>query len=393
MADAVAIETTRPPFWRNVRVLRVLGQVLFVVVLFVVGREIWLNLQFGVREQAIDLSFEFINERAGFGIKEGIDYSPNDTVFRAYLVGVMNTVFVAVSGIVLATILGLIVGVTRLSTNWLVRKIAQVYVEIFRNTPVLVTIIFTYVGVILALPLIGAGSIFGVAFVSNRGAAVPWPSIDEGAGVWGLTLLGAFVVAALVWRWRTRVNEATGRPHHRVLWAGGTLLLIGGISFLAIGRPVVIDVPEQVGLGYEGGAQLSGEFFALLAALVVYTAAFIGEIVRGSILAVDRGQKEAAEALGLTPFQQLRFVVLPQAMRIAIPPINSQYLNLTKNSSLGLAIAYPELVAISSTVINQKGRATQVLIVVMLTYLAMSLLISAVMNVLNRMVAYKGVRR
>ena len=392
MADA-AFAVSRPPLWRNVRVLRILGQVLFVVAVAVIGREIWLNLGFGVRRQGIDLSFEFLRERAGFGIKEGIEYSSADPVLRAFQVGIMNTIFIAVSGIILSTILGLLIGVGRLSPNWLVRKVTQVYVEVFRNTPVLIIIIFFYVGVVLALPLVEAGSIFGVAFVSNRGTAIPWPVFREGAGVWLLLVVVAGVAASAVGRWRTRVNERTGRPHHRVLWWLGSFVGLAAVAYVLMGAPVTIDAPERMGRRFEGGAQLSGEFFGILAGLVIYTSSFIAEIIRGSILAVDRGQKEAAEALGLTPFEQLRYVVLPQALRIAIPPINSQYLNLTKNSSLGLAIAFPELVSVGSTVINQKGRFAQVLVIWMLAYLALSLIISFVMNVFNRIVATRGVRR
>ena len=393
MADAATIGTARPPFWRNVRVLRIFGQVVFVVAVVLVGREIWLNLQFNVHRQAIDLSFGFLDERAGYGIKEGIAYTPNDTVLRSYIVAVVNTLRVAAVGIVLASVWGLILGIARLSSNWLVRRLAQAYVDFFRNTPVLVIIAFLYFGVVLGLPLIGGGGILGVAFISNRGAAFPWPRLEPGAGLFGLVVLAAAAAAYLVGRWRTRVNERTGEPHHRVLWGLGAFLAVAAAGYALLGSPVTIEVPEQVGRGYEGGVQISGEFFGLLMGLVLYTSAFIGEIVRGSILAVDKGQKEAAEALGLTPFQQLRYVVLPQAMRIAIPPINSQYLNLTKNSSLGLVVAYPEIVAVGSTIINQKGRFTQVIVMWMLTYLTISLSVSAVMNLINRSVAYKGTRR
>ncbi|HEX6262759.1 MAG TPA: ABC transporter permease subunit, partial [Actinomycetota bacterium] len=393
MSDTATVETARPPLWRNVRVLRMAGQILFLLAVLFVGREIWLNLVFGVESQNIDLSFSFLRQRAGFGIKEGIEYSANDTVTRALIVAFVNTIIVAGTGIALATFFGLLIGIGRLSPNWLVRKVTQVYVEIFRNTPVLVIIIFFYFGVVLALPLIGGGGIFGLAYLSNRGAAFPWPRTSEGVGLWTLLLVAAVVAATLVARWRTRVNERTGEPHHRVLWWLGMFLGLGAVAYALTGAPLTIDVPDQVGRGYVGGIQISGELFGVLAGLVIYTSAFIAEITRGSILAVDKGQKEAGEALGLTPFQQMRFVVLPQAMRIAIPPINSQYLNLTKNTSLGLAVAYPELVSVGSTIINQKGRFTQVLIIWMLAYLTLSLAISFLMNILNRIVAYRGARR
>ena len=391
MATAVP---AKPPLWRNVRFLRILGQAVFVVLLIVVAREIFLNLEFGVAQQNLNLSFDFLGNRAGFGIKEGIEYSPGESFLKAFIVGVANTLRVALVGIVLATLLGLVLGVARLSPNWLVRRIAQAYVEVVRNTPVLVQIIFWYVAVVLALPALGGGlSLGGVAFLSNRAAAVPWVRVQEGAGVWGLFLLGGAVAAALVWRWRARLADRTGVPPRRFLWSAGAFLVVAVAGFFVSGSPLSADVPRPDRFGYEGGVQVSPEYAALLIGLVIYTAAFIAEIVRGSIQAVSKGQKDAAEALGLSPGQQLRLVVLPQALRIAIPPLNSQYLNLTKNSSLAVAIGYPEIVSVSSTIINQAAVATQMLLLVMATYLAMSLAISLVMNGLNRLVTTKGYLR
>jgi general L-amino acid transport system permease protein len=385
--------TVRPPLWRNVRFLRVAGQVIFVAVVALVAREAFLNLEFGVREQNLDLSFDFLRQRAGFAIKEGIGYTPSHSFLDAFVVGVVNTIRVALVGIVLATILGLIMGVARLSTNWLVRRIAQVYVEIVRNTPVLVQIIFWYVAVILALPVIKGGlSLWDVAFVSNRGTAIAWFQLEDGAGAWFLSLLVGVVAGALVLRWRTRVNDRSGSTRPRLPWAMAAFAAVAVVGFVLTGTPVRANVPEVGRFGYAGGLQVSPEYTALLLGLVIYTGAFIAEIVRGSIQAVSKGQKEAAEALGLTPRQQLRLVVLPQALRIAIPPLNSQYLNLTKNSSLALAIGYPEIVSVSNTIINQAARATQMLLLVMAAYLLMTLTISALMNALNRAVTRKGGR-
>jgi general L-amino acid transport system permease protein len=382
---------TRPPLWRDIRVLRVAGQVVFVILLVLVAREVFLNLEFGVRRQGIDLSFDFLKQRAGFGIKEGIDYSSSESFLKAFWVGVVNTMAVASVGIVLATVLGLVIGVARLSTNWLVRRLAQAYVEVIRNVPVLVQIIFWYVAVVLALPVIGGGlSLWDVAFLSNRGTAVPWVRAGSGAGTFGLFLLAGLVGAAAAWRWRTRVNERTGAPPRRFATAAGVFVAVAVVGFLVTGAPLSIDVPVAERFGYEGGIQVSPEYTALLLGLVIYTAAFIAEIIRGSIQAVSKGQKEAAEALGLSPAQQLRLVVLPQALRIAIPPLNSQYLNLTKNSSLAVAIGYPEIISVSSTIINQAGRATQMLLLVMATYLTLSLIISALMNGVNRLVTTRG---
>jgi general L-amino acid transport system permease protein len=391
--DAVA-SATRPPFWRDLRVLRVLGQALFVLGLLIVLREIYLNLQFGLDRQGVDLEFEFLRQRAGFNLSEGITYNPNQSYIRALQVGLVNTIRAAAAGIVLASALGLVMGVARLSTNWLVRKIAQFYVEAFRNTPLAVQIFFWYFGVVLLLPAIDGGLSLGNAFfLSNRGAAIPWPRGGGAAGTWGLFLLAGLIAAVAVRWWRTRVNERTGRPARRFLWAAVTFLAIAAVGYAVAGNPIRIDVPEFTGRGYAGGFQLSPEFAALLIGLVVYTGAFIAEIIRGSILAVSKGQKEAAEAMGLTPRQQLRFVVLPQAMRIAIPPLNSQYLNLTKNSSLAVLIGYPDLVFVTRTIANQAGRATQVLLVALGTYLVLSLIISFFMNLVNRAVTRRGERR
>ena len=388
---ATVAHAARPPLWRNVRVLRFVGQAAFILLVVIVGRELILNLDFGVREQGLDLSFDFLRQRAGFPIGEGIAYSPNESFVSAFLVGLVNTIRVAVVGIVLATLVGVVMGVARLSSNWLVRKVAQVYVEIIRNTPVLVQIIFWWGAVVLALPVIGGGfSLGGVAYVSNRGTALPWFRLEAGAGLWALILAAGAVTAALAWRWRTRANERTGEPPRRVWWSIGVFLAIAVGGLFLTGTPIRGDVPQLEQFGYAGGFQFSPEYTALLLGLVIYTGAFIAEIIRGSIQAVSKGQKEAAEALGLTPGQQLRLVVLPQALRIAIPPLNSQYLNLTKNSSLALAIGYPEMVQVSSTIINQAGRATQILLLVMATYLVLTLTISFLMNLLNRAVTTKG---
>jgi general L-amino acid transport system permease protein len=388
---ATVAHAARPPLWRNVRVLRFVGQAVFVLLVVIVGRELFLNLDFGVREQGLDLSFDFFQQRAGFAIGEGIEFSPNESFVSAFVVGLVNTIRVAVVGIVLATLLGVVMGVARLSSNWLVRKVAQVYVEIIRNTPVLVQIVFWWGAVVLTLPVIEGGfSLGGVVYVSNRGTALPWFRLEAGAGLWALILAAGAMTAALAWRWRTRVNERTGEAPRRVWWSIGVFLVIAVAGLFLTGTPIRGDVPQLERFGYAGGFQFSPEYTALLLGLVIYTGAFIAEIIRGSIQAVSKGQKEAAEALGLTPGQQLRLVVLPQALRIAIPPLNSQYLNLTKNSSLALAIGYPEMVQVSSTIINQAGRATQILLLVMATYLVLTLTISFLMNLLNRAVTTKG---
>ncbi len=396
MADALAAAPPRPPLWRNARFRRILGQLFFALAVAFVAREVFLNLKFNAAARGQDLSFSFLNAQAGFAIADTpIDYESTDSVKRAFQVGIANTLRVSLLGIVLTTILGLFIGVARLSSNWLVRKLAQVYVELFRNTPVPLQVIFWWGAVFLAIPSIDESvSLFDVAFLSNRGLVIPWFRLEEGASAWGLALVAGALIAAVLWRWRTRINERTGEPHHRVLWAFGTLILFGVLGYLLSGSPTTANIPHiaETGFSFEGGVRFGTEFAALLFALVLYTAAFIAEIIRGSIQAVPKGQREAAESLGLSRFEQLRFVILPQALRIAIPAINSQYLNLLKNSSLGILIGFYELLRVSKSIITGRGHDTQVLLLSMLFYLAMCLTISFLMNLVNRAVTRRGTR-
>jgi general L-amino acid transport system permease protein len=279
----------------------------------------------------------------------------------------------------------------------MVRKLAQVYVELIRNTPVPLQVIFWWGAVFLAINSIADSlSILDVAFISNRGLVIPWLRLQEGASTWGLILLGGLIVAAVLWLWRTRLNERTGEPHHRVLYAIGTILAFGVAGYLLTGTPTTANVPKLLptsfGFRFDGGVTFTPEFAALLLALVIYTAAFIAEIIRGSIQAVPKGQREAAESLGLSRFEQLRFVILPQALRIAIPAINSQYLNLLKNSSLGVLISYFELNRVVRSISTQKGYVASAYLLALLIYLATCLVISFLMNQLNRAVTSKGVR-
>jgi len=375
-------------------VLRIAGQVLFLLVVAIVLREMYLNATFQLGQRGRDLSYEFMDSRAGFGVKEHfISYTPNRSFWNVFWVAVTNALAVTGAGIVLATLLGTFLGIARLSPNWLLRKIAQGYVEIIRNIPALVQIIFWYVAVILAIPrLQDSISIFGIAYISNRGAAVPSLRGGDDFGAWGLFVLAALIAAFLVRRWRTRVFDETGEPHYRFLWSSGTFALVAVIGYFVLGDPWTIEVPEIGPRNLLGGIGVSPEFAGVLVGLVVYTAAFIGEIVRGSILAVSKGQKEAAEALGLKPGQQLRYVVLPQAMRVALPSITNQYLNFWKNTSLGFFIAYPEIVNITRTMTNQAGHELEIFSLLIAVYLSVSLAISFAMNLVNRGIALKGVR-
>jgi general L-amino acid transport system permease protein len=394
MAEAAATAPPRIPLWRNVRFRRVLGQVIFAILFAMVVREVWLNIEFNAARRREVLGFGFLGSGLGFDIGGGTEVGASSPVWRAiFQAGLVNTLTVAGLGILLSSILGLILGVARLSPNWLVRKISQTYVEVVRNTPLAVQVVFWYVAVFLAFPRIeNSLSVLNVAFFSVRGMAIPWFDLEPNAGTWGFFLMAGVVAAVAVWVVRTRINERTGRPHRRVLLAAATFLGAGIVGYLVAGTPTSADVPSVLPAAYEGGVWFRPELTALLVALVFYTSAFIGEIIRGSIQAVSKGQHEAAESLGLRRAQQLRLVILPQALRIAIPAINSQYLNLMKNSSLAVLIGFPELLTVASAIKDNKGHALPVLFLTALTYLAISLAISFLMNLLNRAVTVRGAR-
>ncbi len=388
--------------WRNLRVQRFVIQLAFAALVVAVAYVLLSNLTSELDKTHlealpfikpsggfpfVDLDQDFLRQRAGFGIKEtsfGLDYSANDSYGEAYVIGLFNTVRVAVLGIFLATAVGLVAGVARLSRNWLVSRVATVYVETFRNVPLLVQLIFWFTAVILRLPTIGNSiDIFGIAFISNRAVALPWANPGAGFGLWLLFVLLASAVAVGVWVSRARREENTGIPSYPWWWAAATFAVIAIVAFFATGLPLSFDGPALGERAYSGGLELSPEFTALVVGLVLYTGTFIAEVVRGSILAIPKGQTEAAAALGLNTLQRLRYVILPQAMRIMIPPLTNQYLNLTKNSSLAVAVAFPDLFQVSRVTINQTGQAVPIIGLVMLTYLTMSLLISLAMNTLN----------
>jgi general L-amino acid transport system permease protein len=379
----------RTPFWRNVRVLRIAFQVAFLlgVVLFLLG--LWENLTTNLRVQGIRTDFGYLQQPAGFAIADA-DFRPSQSIWDAVKVGAVNTIKVSLLGILIATVLGIVVGVARLSTNWLVRRSAAIYVETLRNIPVLVIILFWWLAVLLQLPPIRRAVDLDVIVISNRGLV--GPGVEQTAALTGFLLVAAFGFAAAVAvaNWRTRVFDRTGQPHHRVLWSGGLLALFLLVGFFLFDRPVGISLPERGELATTGGFRLSPEYAALLIGLALYPASHIAEIVRGSILAVARGQTEAANAVGLSGFQRLRFVILPQAARISVPPIANQYLNLVKNSSLGVAIAFPEVTRVTRIAIGQQAPAPQSILVLMGVYLFFSLVIALVMNLINRRLTLKG---
>ncbi len=352
---------------------------------------LWFNLVTNLNRRNAG-GFGFLNEPAGFRIT-GTDFSPSQPVIDAMLVGARNTLLIAVIGIVLSTVLGVLIGIARLSSNWLVRRAAAAYVETIRNIPVLVVIIFFSAAVILTLPSVDNPIEWLDAIVlSKRGLWIPSLVAGSGAG-WFLVVAGVGVLlGAVVAMWRTKVADATGRPHHRVAWGLGTAIVIGLAGYAVLGGPISLSMPERTARTVVGGSIVGPELAALLTGLVVYTTSHIAEVVRGSIQAVSKGQTEASQALGLSSPQRMRFVILPQAFRIAIPPISNQYLNLTKNSSLGVLIGYPELMRVTRIAIGSGSPAPQAIVVLMLIYLLFSLVIAGGANLANRRLQLRGAR-
>ncbi len=375
-------------FWRDERVIQVAAQILFLALVIWVGSIALRNMLTSLQQQGLVLGFDFLNSGAGFDISDApIPYSSADTFARALQVGLLNTILVSVLGIVLSTLLGIVVGVARLSSNWLVNRIAWVFVEVMRNVPLLVLLVFIYTAFFLKLPRARQALSVGPIYLSNRGVAVPWGEPTDTWSLYVSVLIGALIAGAVVGLAMRWWQNRSGRPRPQVVPSLLTMTLIALIGWFALPQPpLALSLPEIAGFNFRGGRVLSPEFMALLIGLVIYTAAFIGEVVRAGIQAVPKGQIEAARALGLTPSRTLRLVVFPQALRVIIPPVTNQYLNLTKNSTLAVAIGYPDLFAISGTIINQTGRAVEMIAVVMAVYLMLSLLTSLVMNWYNRRV-------
>ncbi|WP_274056178.1 amino acid ABC transporter permease [Vibrio parahaemolyticus] len=340
--------------------------------------------------RGIATGFGFLNQEAGFGIGLTlIEYNETYSYGRTFIVGLLNTALVSVLGIILATAIGFTMGVARLSTNWLVSRLAAVYIETFRNIPLLLQIFFWYFAVLQALPSARQSLSLGEAiFLNVRGLYFPAPVFNEGSGV----VIAAFVIGLIatisISIWATNKQRLTGQqtPMGRI----GLALLVGLplLVYFVSGMPISLEYPELKGFNFKGGISIIPELAALLLALSVYTAAFIAEIVRSGINAVSHGQTEAAMSLGLPRAKTLKLVVIPQALRIIIPPLTSQYLNLTKNSSLAMAIGYPDLVSVfAGTTLNQTGQAIEIIAMTMGVYLTLSLLTSALMNLYNRKVA------
>ena len=356
---------------------------------------VWLvaNVQSNLERQNINSGFSFLSERAGFGINQTlIDYSEDSSFARVLTVGLLNTLLVSVLGIGLATVLGFVLGVARLSSNWLVNKTAMVYVEIFRNVPLLLQIMFWYFGVLRNLPSPRKGVSLGDAvFLSNRGIVVP--ALEMTAAAWWYGAALAVTAAAYFWLRRRAQQARLADGAMQSIWRPVVMIAVAALAFAAMlgGVPFSFDIPALKGFNFRGGITVIPEFVALLLALSLYTAAFIAEIVRAGIQSVSKGQREAAAALGLPDNTALRLVVIPQALRVIIPPLTSQYLNLTKNSSLAVAIAYPDIVSVfAGTTLTQVGQAVEIIFITMMIYLTLSLLTSFAMNRYNARIALVG---
>jgi general L-amino acid transport system permease protein len=381
----------RVAFYNDPRVRSVAYQIALCAIIgflvYAAARNAIVNLE----RAHIASGFGFWDTTAGFDISQALIHfdSQASTYGDAFWVGLLNTLLIAGLGIVLATILGFIVGIARLSSNWLVAKVATGYVETIRNIPLLLQLLFWYNAVLKALPDIRESIVIpGGVILNNRGFFLPMPVLKGGLGLVELSLLVGVVAAIAFYVWARKRQERTGQRPPVLLV---TLLLVIGLPlvvFAMVGRPIGFEFPQAGRFNIAGGIEVLPEFVALLFGLSIYTAAFIAEVVRAGILAVSGGQTEAAYSLGLRPRPTLRLIVVPQAMRVIIPPLTSQFLNLTKNSSLAVAIGYPDLVQVfTGTVLNQTGQAVEVVAITMLVYLVISLATSLIMNLYNRRMA------
>ena len=381
-----ALARPRVAIYNRPRIRAVCYQLLLLAAVLGLCFEFALNAKANLDAQKIASGFGFLDNTAGFGINQSlIAYNESDTYARVFFVGLLNTLLVAAIGIVLATILGFFVGIGRLSRNWLVARLAGGYVELIRNLPLLFQILFWYLAVLGTLPPPRQSiSLFGEIFLNNRGIIVPAPVAGEGASA-VIAVFALSVIATIALRlWAKRRQIRTGRQFP-LLWTGLALVVaLPLVALVVMGFPIGFERSELRGFNFVGGVRLLPEFVALLVALTTYTAAFIAEVVRAGVLAVPRGQTEAALALGLRRGLTLRLIVVPQALRVIVPPLTNQYLNLTKNSSLAVAVGYPDLFAVfAGTTLHQTGQAIEIIAITMAVYLAISLFTSALMNWYN----------
>lgn len=377
------------PLWRDERFWRVAAQLIVVVLLVIVFQGMIGNLNQNLRSQGRQFNFNFLWNEAGFNIGESIiPYDTNDRYYWALTVGLVNTLRLILIGFVTTTLVGIVAGIASFSENWLLRKLSLLYVEIVRNTPLLLQLFFWYFAIFFSLSKGSENTeLPGSIFISKKGIVIPWPANTPTLWLSVVILIVGSIAAVLLWRWRTKLMAEQGASGKPQLWVligmaiAGLLILIFGLGW----EFPQIDAGKQV----QGGLRMSLEYAAMLAGLTFYTGAFVAEIVRAGIQAVSKGQWEAARALGLHSNMVMRLVVFPQALRVIIPSLNSQYMNLAKNSSLALAIGYPDIFSTSQTTLNQTGRAVEVILLVMVTYLIIDLIISALMNLLNNAVQLK----
>jgi general L-amino acid transport system permease protein len=378
-------------WWNDRHIRAILYQVVFIAAVAFLGWLLVTNTIENLHARRLQTGFDFLWSRSGIPVSESvIGWSADDTFGRAYLVGIVNTLRVAVLGIIFATILGTIMGIARLSSNWMIRKLAMIYVETLRNIPLLLQLFFLYDLVTQALPAQLDPIAFGGGFfLSKSGLTFPLLNLDVAHYVTAAVLLAGVAAAVFYNRWAKRRQNATGTAPPRLLPSLAIIFVPAIIVFVAFGAPASFDVATKNRFRFIGGGAITPEFLTILVGLVLYTGTFIAEIVRSGIQAVSYGQSEAASALGLTRGQTLRLVLLPQALRVIIPPMTSQYLNLLKNSSLAVAVGYPDVVDIENITMNQTGRVLEAILLIMAVYLTVSLSISLAMNLYNRRIALK----
>ena len=381
------LNSTNTPFWRDIRFIRILLQILFLLGVLLLAGILYTNMQRGLKNLNLELNLDFLSNEAGFYISEGGGYDPSDAYHNAFWVGILNTIKVSLIGIVCATVLGLFFGIARLSSNWLIRNIATAYVEVFRNIPLLLQILFWYTAVIIGqLPLVSNSiSLPGSVFINNRGIYLPALEPTPGLKIWLIFICFGILIGAVLFILRWRKLQQLDRPGFPAKWALPVFVIIAICGWLLTpGGPFKLNLPELTGFNYQGGFRFSSEFSALLIGLSVYTGAYIAEIVRSGLQAVAKGQREAAGAVGLSQQQTLRLIVLPQAIPIIVPPLTSQYLNLAKNSSLAVAIGFPDVFSIGNTMMSHTGQSIPVFAMIMVSYLIMSLTTSTAMNWYNK---------
>ena len=347
---------------------------------------------YNLEKRNIATGFGFLNNPAGFDISFSpfLDYKSTDTHMKVYFVGVLNTLLVSFTGCIAATILGFIVGIIRLSSNWLLSRTAYVYVEFTRNVPLILQIILWY-AILIQLPRIKqAPQIWDTFYISNRGLYGPRPIYEEGFFIVTIFIILSFLIAFFIRRWAKKRQDATGKQFPTFTTNLGIIILLPVFVFLIIGSPMTLEYPVLKGFNFKGGMVIRPEFIAMFLALTIYTGAFISETVRSGILSVTKGQREASGALGLKQNWIMRLIIIPQALRVIVPPLTSQYLNLTKNSSLGIAVGYADLVhGFGGISLNQTGQAIECMAITMATYLVISLTISFFMNIYNRSIQFK----